>query len=459
MRPLFGKYSNVHLVGVGGAGMSGLAKILAARGCRVTGTDRVDSPVLERLRRQGVGVQVGHDAQAVQGADLVVFSAAIAAGSEELAEAERLGIDLCGRAEFLGRLTAGYSTAAIAGTHGKTTTASMLAAILEKAEWRPSFLIGGTVNGEIQGAVGEGESFVVEADEFDRSFLQLQPASAVVTTVDAEHLDCYDDLDGVLAAFAQFVKLVPPQGQCLLGGDSDNLRSLRKAVGRPCLTFGRGANNDYRPASVKRRSWGCCFDLLFQGQSLGSIKLQIPGDHNVDNATAAAGLAHALGVAMEPIAAGLSGFVGVDRRFHLQGEVGGILIVDDYAHHPAEIDVALAAARRIRERVVAVFQPHLYSRTRDFLSEFAHALQAADLVVIADIYAARETPIAGVDAQGIVREMRAHGFEAVEHVSPMSEIASYLTTVCRRGDLVITLGAGDIDTVSNELLTTLSGVN
>ena len=459
MRPLFGKYASVHLVGIGGAGMSGLAQILVAQGCRVSGTDRIDSPVLEQLRRQGVRAEVGHSAQSVRGADIVVFSAAIAADGEELVEARRLGIDLCGRAEFLGRLAAGHSTAAVAGTHGKTTTASMLATILEQADWQPSYLIGGTVNGGIQGTCGEGDHFVVEADEFDRSFLHLQPDSAVVTTVDAEHLDCYDNLEGVLAAFAEFLSLVPPEGQCLLGGDGENLNRVREGVDRQCLTFGRGVDNDYRPVVVERRSWGCRFELHFQGEVLGSIELKIPGDHNVDNATAAAGLAHALGVDVDSIEAGLSGFVGVDRRFHRMGEAQGILIVDDYAHHPAEIDVSLAAAKMIRDRVVAVFQPHLYTRTRDFLSEFATALQAADRVVIADVYAAREAPISGVDAEGIALQMRANGYDAVEHVPQMSEIPAHLASVCQSGDLVITLGAGDIDTVANDFLTTLAHAN
>ena len=457
MKPTFGKYERIHLVGVGGAGMSGLAQLLVRQGYQVSGSDRAHSAILERLREQGVRVTVGHRALLVRGADLVVYSAAIPADCEELVEAERRGIDRLGRAEFLGRMTACYATAAVAGTHGKTTTAAMLAAILEAADWSPSVLVGGTVGGEIQGRPGAGDCLVVEADEFDRSFLQLHPASAVVTTVDAEHLDCYDDLDGVLSAFAEFIRLVPAAGPCLLGGDDANLDRVQRAVERNCLTFGRGRANDYRSTVVEQRSWGDRFELFFRGECLGSIDLQVPGLHNVDNATAAGALAHALGVEREPIRTGLSRFTGVDRRFQMKGEAGGIIVVDDYAHHPVEIDAALAAARKVGERVVAVFQPHLYSRTRDFLTGFATALQAADRVILADVYGSREAAIAGVDAGGIAAAMRAAGYEGVEYFSSMEEIIAHLVATCRSGDLVITLGAGDVDRVADGLVAIMRG--
>ena len=441
-----------HLVGAGGAGMSGLAQLLLQRGYQVSGSDRADSPIVERLREQGAAIVVGHRAEVVVGADLVIYSAAISLDCPELQEARRRGIDTLGRAEFMGRLTAGGQTAAVAGTHGKTTTASMLAAIMEAAGLEPSVLFGGAVEGEIQGRSGRGKGFVVEADEYDRSFLSLRPAAAVVTSLDAEHLDCYSDLDGVVSAFAAFVRLLPEAGPCLLHGDNANVVAVGDRVSRSYATFGRSESSDYRAAAVEPTAWGDRFDLAYRGERLGSIHLQVPGAHNVDNAVAAAGLAHMLGVPAEAIGEGLERFPGVDRRFQRKGEAGGVLVVDDYAHHPTEIDAALAAARRVRDQIVVVFQPHLYSRTRDFLEEFATSLTAADRVVVADVYAAREEALPGVSAEAIAAAMRDRGFRAVEHIAPTSDIAEHLAATCSAGDMVITLGAGDVDRVADGLL-------
>jgi UDP-N-acetylmuramate--alanine ligase len=456
MKPLFRTFSRVHLVGIGGAGMSGLAYVLRELGCSISGSDRSSSRVVAQLRRDGIEVHVGHRDALVRGTDLVVYSAAIMDSNEELVEARRLSIPTIGRAEVLGELTRSYFTIGVAGTHGKTTTASMVASIFKQGGLGPSILIGGSVQGRIQAELGEGELFVVEADEFDRSFLYLYPSAAIVTTIDAEHLDCYRDLNEVQDAFCQYLGRLPFYGHSLLGGDDPDVRDILKGLDRGYFTFGLASQNDFRAENIQRRAWGCFFDLFFRREHLGRIEVGIPGEHNVRNALAAAGMAHSLGIEFAPIEAGLRTFVGVERRFEKRGEVEDILVIDDYAHHPVEVAAALATARDSGRRVVAVFQPHLYSRTRDFMEDFAHSLQAADQVFLADIYGSREEPLPGVHASLIAGVMREQGYDQVEYVPDMEQVKSRLLETCRAGDLVVTLGAGDIDRVADEFLAALN---
>jgi len=436
--------------------MSGLAYVLRELGCSVSGSDRSFSQVVERLQGDGIDVHLGHREVLVREADLVVYSAAIMDTCEELVEARRLGIPTVGRAEMLGELTRSYFTIGVAGTHGKTTTASMLSSILKQREGGSSMLIGGALQGRIQAGLGDGELFVVEADEFDRSFLYLYPSAVIITTIDAEHLDCYCDLNEVRDAFLQFLGRLPFYGRALVGGDDPDVRNILQGIDRSYCTFGLADGNDFRAENIKRRDWGCFFELLFRRQRLGRIELGIPGEHNVRNALAAAGLAHSLGIEFATIEAGLRTFVGVERRFEKKGEAGGILVIDDYAHHPVELAAALATARDIGRRVVAVFQPHLYSRTRDFLVDFAHSLQAADQVFLADIYGSREEPIAGIHAGLIARVMQEQGYDQVEYIPDMEQIELRLLETCRTGDLVLTLGAGDIDRVADGFLGALN---
>ena len=455
MKPLFFSYSRVHMIGIGGAGMSGLAYVLRELGCSVSGSDHSFSQVVERLQGDGIDVHLGHKGMLVREADLVVYSAAIMDNCEELVEARRLGIPTVGRAEILGELTRTYFTIGVAGTHGKTTTASMVSSILNQGERRSSMLIGGALQGRIQAGLGDGELFVVEADEFDRSFLYLYPSAVIITTIDAEHLDCYRDLNGVRDAFRQFFGRLPFYGWALVGGDDPEIRNILHGIDRAYYTFGLGNENDFRAENIQRRDWGCFFELSFRRQHLGSIELDIPGEHNVRNALAAAGLAHALGIGFATIEAGLRTFGGVERRFEKKGEAGGILVIDDYAHHPVEIAAALVTARDIGRRVVAVFQPHLYSRTRDFLEDFAHSLQIADQVFLANIYGSREEPIAGIHAGLIARVMQEQGYDQVEYIPDMKQIELRLLETCRTGDLVLTLGAGDIDRVADAFFAVL----
>ena len=455
MKPLFFSFSRVHLIGIGGAGMSGLAYVLRELGCKVSGSDRSFSPVVERLQGDGFDVQLGHDKVLVMEADLVVYSAAITDTCEELAEARRLGIPTVGRAEILGELTRSYFTIGVAGSHGKTTTASMVSSILSRREPSSSMLIGGALQGRIQAGLGDGELFVVEADEYDRSFLYLYPSAAIITSIDAEHLDCYRDLAEVRDAFRQFLDRLPFYGWALVGGDDPDSRNILHGVDRPFYTFGLGDENDFRAESIERRDWGCLFELFFRRQHLGRIELSIPGDHNVRNALAAAGLAHVLGIGFATISAGLRSFDGVERRFDKKGEAGGILVIDDYAHHPVEIAAALLTARDIGRRVVAVFQPHLYSRTQYFCEDFARSLQLADRVFLAPIYGSREEPIEGIHAGLIAGVMQGQGYDQVEYISDMEKIELRLLESCRAGDLVLTLGAGDIDRVAVDFLAQL----
>ncbi|MEW6755051.1 MAG: UDP-N-acetylmuramate--L-alanine ligase [Candidatus Latescibacterota bacterium] len=452
MKPLFARYARVHMVGIGGAGMEGLARLLAAMGATVSGSDRADSEALAGLRRDGFPVKLGHEAAGVEGADLVVYSAAVPQDNPELEAARQRGIPQVGRAEVLGEVSRLYLTLAVAGSHGKTTTASMAADILVQAGWEPSVLVGGWRRGRVHARLGSGRFLVAEADEFRRAFLSLYPSFAVVTSVDAEHLDCYADLGAVEEAFCAFLERLPFYGHALVSGDGTVGRRLLEGAGRPRLTYGLGRDNHYRATAVAAQAWGSGFCVWRGDERLGEITLRVPGEHNVRNALGAAALCHSIGVDFATIGQALSAFGGVQRRFEVRGEAGGVLVVDDYAHHPTEITAALQTARRTGRRVLAAFQPHLYSRTQALSAGFAQALCAADQVVLTEIYPSREEPIPGVDAGLIAGGMRALGYRQVERVADLEALTRRLLEACRSGDLVITLGAGDITGVPERLL-------
>lgn len=455
MKPLFGKFRRVHMVGIGGAGMEGLARILAAKGCIVSGSDRAESLGLALLRQEGFAVHVGHERALVKEVDLVVYSAAIPSENPERNAAEVQGIPTASRAEVLGELSRAAVTLAIAGTHGKTTTASMTAAILRLAGCEPQVMIGGWVDGRPQAELGRGEVLVVEADEFARSFLCLYPSLALVTSVDAEHLDCYGDLAALEQAFCQFLGRLPFYGHSILAGDGLVAERVLAQLDRPHYTYGMAIDNDYRITDLEELAWGSRFALCFDGQQLGEIELQVHGVHNARNAAGAAALAHGMQVDFAVIAAALQQFVGVDRRYQRKGEIDGILVVDDYAHHPAELAAVIAAARQSGRRVVAVFQPHLYSRTRDFAEDFARELSKADHVVLTDVFAAREQPISGVDSGLIEQALRSRGYDSVEYLLGRERLAPHLAELCCSGDLVLAMGAGDIGGATEELVSIL----
>ena len=456
MKTLFDQYRRVHLVGIGGAGMEGLARLLAAKDCVVSGSDQADSRSVALLRQEGFSVAVGHDGQLVQGVDLVVYSAAVPADNPERQAAAREGIPTASRAEVLGELSRAPLTLAVAGTHGKTTTASMAAAILRRAGLDPQVLVGGWINGRPQAELGSDEIFVVEADEFAGGFLHLYPSLALVTSVDAEHLDYYGSLEALEQAFGQFLARLPFCGRSVLAGDGLVGERVLASLQRPHQTYGMDGDNDYRIAELEERTWGSRFALCFDGQKLGEIELQVHGVHNVRNAAGAAALTCALQVEFAAIADALEQFGGADRRFQRKGEFAGVLVVDDYAHHPTELAAALAAARQSGRRVIAVFQPHLYSRTRDLATAFARELATADCVVLAAVYAAREPPLPGVDSELISKALRARGYKAVEYLPDKAQLVAHLVDICRRGDLVLAMGAGDIGEAAAELIAALA---
>jgi UDP-N-acetylmuramate--alanine ligase len=423
---MFKKYQHIHFVGIGGVGMSGIAEVLLTLGYRVTGSDARRSETVERLERLGAKVFVGHAAVHVEGAHVVVYSSAVARDNVEVQTARQRGVPVIGRAEMLAELMRLKYGIAIAGTHGKTTTTSMVAAVLGAGGFDPTVVVGGRVHGLGANArLGQGEFLVAEADESDGSFLKLSPTIAVVTTVDAEHLDHYADLDAIVAAFLTFVNKVPFYGSAVVCLDDPNLQRMIPRMDKRVVTYGLEAGADLMARRLSFAEMRSEFEVVHRGKSLGPVTLQVPGRHNVLNALAAAAVGLDLEMPFDKIQASLASFAGVQRRFQIRGEAQGVLVVDDYGHHPAEIRATLAAAKAgFDRRVVTVFQPHRYSRTQHLFNDFLTAFYQSDVLIVMDIYAAGEAPIPG----------------------------DYLCESTRAGDLVLTLGAGDVGQLGGELL-------
>jgi UDP-N-acetylmuramate--alanine ligase len=454
------RYQQVHFVGIGGAGMSGLAEVILTLGYRVTGSDARRTEAVERLLRLGAKVFIGHAASQVEGAHVVVYSSAVARDNPELQAARQRGIPVIPRAEMLAELMRVKPGIAVAGTHGKTTTTSMVGAVLAEAGFDPTLVVGGRVAGLGANArLGQGEFLVAEADESDGSFLRLTPTIAVVTTIDAEHLDYYRDLQAIRETFLQFVNKVPFYGVAVLCADQPEIQALLPRVEKRVISYGLTAPADLLAAAVSLEGLTSRFEVLHRGESLGHLRLSVPGAHNVANALAATAVGLDLEIPFEVIARALRGFAGVQRRFQVKGEAGGVLVVDDYGHHPAEVRATLAAARRGfggRRRLVA-FQPHRYTRTFHLRDDFLAAFDDADLLFITDIYPAGEAPIPGVHARTLVEGIAARGRD-VRYVSDRTALAEAILQAARPGDLVITLGAGDVGAVADQLLARLAEV-
>jgi UDP-N-acetylmuramate--alanine ligase len=444
----FAGLSHAHFVGIGGAGMSGIAEVLAQYELEVSGCDQAASETTERLVRIGVPVAIGHSPDHLDGVDLVVVSSAIGAELPEVRAARERGITVVRRAEMLAELMRLKYGVAVAGTHGKTTTTSMAGAILTEAGLDPTVIVGGRLRVSGTGArLGRSDYMVVEADEFDRSFLSLAPILAVVTNVDVDHLDTYRDLAEITDAFVAFAARVPFFGQVIACADDANVRALLpRLADRRVLTYGLDGAWDLVADELETRPEGSRFRLRHRAQGdLGAIEIPLPGLHNVRNALAAIAVGLALGVPVAVIARALARFSGVHRRFERLGCWRGAEIVDDYAHHPTEVAATLAAARQVypRRRIHAVFQPHLYSRTRDHAADFGRALLAADRVVVTDVYASRERPLAGVTGELVAQAVRSAGHARVDYCSDWRDAPARLAEVSE-GDVVLTLGAGDI---------------
>jgi UDP-N-acetylmuramate--alanine ligase len=453
---VLGKTHRIHFVGVGGIGMSGIAELLTNLGYRVSGSDAKASEVTDRLAALGVEVTVGHRAENVGEVDVVVFTSAVRADNPELAAARSRLIPVIPRAELLGELMRLRFGIAVAGAHGKTSTTSMIALVLERAGLDPTALIGGRLSAFGSNArLGRGACMVAEADESDRSFLKLYPTIAVMTNIDREHMEAYGSFDDLQQAFVDFANKVPFYGSVVACADDSELIGLRPRLTRRVITYGlTRADVDVTAVDVQLEGFGsACTVVRRHGkpvatETLGRLRLQVPGRHSVQNALAAVAVGVELDVPFGRIAAALGDFQGVERRFQHYGEVNGIRLVDDYGHHPTEIAAVLAAARAARPaRIVVAFQPHRYTRTRDLMREFGLALAGADEVVLTDIYAASEDPLPGVTVEALAAAVTTSRVNPVRVVPAVEDVPEALARIAQPGDLVITLGAGSIGRV------------
>ncbi len=457
-KPLLGRTRHVHFVGIGGIGMSGIAEVLLNLGFSVSGSDHQPSPVTERLSSLGATVRDRHDGAWVKDADVVVVSSAVRPDNVEVVAALHHNIPVIRRAEMLGELMRMKQGVAVAGTHGKTTTTSFAGSVLQAGGLDPTLIVGGRLRSlKTNAKLGEGEFLVVEADEFDRSFLELTPILAVITNIESEHLDCYRDLDEIKHTFVAFANKVPFYGAVVLCLDETALQEIIPRLKRRIVTYGRNPQAEFRAVNPVFHSLRSEYTAVRRDRVLGRIRLQLPGMHNVKNSLAAVAVGFELDIPFTRIRRGLEEFSGVHRRFEVKADVAHVLIVDDYAHHPTEIEATLRAARTgFDRRVVAVFQPHLYSRTRDFHREFGRAFFDADVLVVTDIYPAREDPLPGVTGQLVADAARAVGHRQVVYLSDKNDVPDFLKRTVREGDMVITLGAGDIWMAGDQLAALLA---
>jgi UDP-N-acetylmuramate--alanine ligase len=461
---MFAKIQRIHFVGIGGIGMSGIAEVLLTLGYKVSGSDLKSSTVTERLANLGAIIFEGHRAENITSAEVVVTSSAISRDNPEVTAARAQHVPVIQRAEMLAELMRLKYGIAIAGMHGKTTTTSMVAAVLAAGGLDPTVVVGGRVDAMGSNArLGKSQYLVAEADESDRSFLKLSPILAVVTNIDREHMDCYRDMADVEQAFIDFVDRVPFYGMVVLCNEDDRLRNLLPRLARRAITYGQRSDSDFRilggeiQCGSANRHYSH-FTVHYRGKSLGDFHLQVPGNHNVLNATAAVSVGVGLDVDPDRIREALENFQGVDRRFQLKGRVGNISVVDDYGHHPTEIRATLAAARQCGpRRVHVVFQPHRYTRTRDLLEEFGTAFFDADNVLVLDIYAASEPPIPGTSGEQVADTIQRAGGRNARYVASFDDAVSELAAVANDGDMILTLGAGNVSQLGTQILAALEG--
>jgi UDP-N-acetylmuramate--alanine ligase len=460
-----GRVRHVHFIGVGGIGMSGLAEILRTLDFEVSGSDLKPNENTRRLEGLGVRVDVGHTAENVSGADVVVYSSAIPAENPEIVRARALEIPIIPRAEMLAELMRVRYAVTIAGSHGKTTTTSLVATVLRAAGLDPTVVVGGKVNALGSNArLGEGDLFVAEADESDGSFLKLTPTIAVVTNIDPEHLDHYGTHAAIKDAFVAYANKVPFYGLCVLCLDHPSVQDILPRIERRLVTYGVSRQADYRASGARYDGLDTHFDAFRRGEPLGRFVVRMPGAHNVLNALSVLAVADELEVPLDVTREAIAGFHGVQRRFTVigrpvcvrSGKRGDVWIVDDYGHHPAEIEATLEAAQGgFERRVVVAFQPHRYTRTSHLFAEFTRAFNKADVLLVTDVYPAGETPIAGATGEALADAIRAHGHHAVTYVAGKENVSRALLEVVEPGDIVIALGAGDINASARELLAML----
>ncbi len=451
---MFRHARHIYFVGIGGSGMSGIAQVLLNLGYAVWGSDLHESGSVARLRKLGARIRIGHQADSVEGADVVVISSAVRTDNVEVVEARRRGIPVIPRAEMLGELMRMKYGIAIAGSHGKTSTTSMVAQVLSHSGMDPTIVIGGRLGIlDSNARLGKGDLMVVEADESDGSFLKLTPTLAVVTSIDHEHLDHYGSLEGLQDAFVGFLNKVPFYGTGIVCLDEPNIQSILPRLERRVTTYGMATQADLMAANPQVKGFTSTYEAIYHGEKLGKIRLQVPGRHSIYNSLATLAVGLDLEVPFDTIAQHLSEFQGADRRFQIKGAVAGITVVDDYGHHPTEIRTTLDAVREGWDgRIVVVFQPHRYTRVRDLREEFECSFYQADVLLITDIYPAGEAPLEGVDADSLAQGIITHGHRNVVRVPRVEDVPAALRERVQSGDLVITLGAGDVTDVGDRLL-------
>jgi UDP-N-acetylmuramate--alanine ligase len=454
---MFAKIQRVHFVGIGGIGMSGIAEVLLNLGFKVSGSDLRRSAVTDRLAKLGATIREGHKAEHVAGAEVVVTSSAISKDNPEILAARDIHIAVIQRAEMLAELMRLKYGIAVAGMHGKTTTTSMVAAVLAAGGLDPTVVVGGRVDAMGSNArLGKSQYLVAEADESDRSFLKLSPILSVVTNIDREHMDCYRDMTDVEETFIEFMDRVPFYGMVVACNDDERTRALLPRVERRVVTYGMRKDSDFLVSECTVDGSASRFGVTYRNKPLGEFEIHVPGQHNVLNATAAIAVGIGLDIAPDAIRQALKDFRGVDRRFQLKGSANGIDVIDDYGHHPTEIRTTLAAARQCGySRVHVVFQPHRYTRTQLLIDEFAGAFHDADTVSILDIYPASEQPILGVTGEWLARRITEASGRKAEYISSFADASAAIATEAKSGDMVLTLGAGNISQLGPQILDAL----
>lgn len=447
---MFKNIKHMHFVGIGGIGMSGIAEVLNSMGYKITGSDMKPSQITERLEAHGIIVKIGHNADNVSNADVVVYSSAVKMDNPEIVHALNENIPVIPRAEMLAELMRLKYSVAVAGTHGKTTTTSMIAKVFHSAGLDPTIIVGGQVKSmdDANACLGEGEYLVAEADESDKSFLKLFPTIAVITNIDEDHLDNYRDLDDIKENFVRFASNVPFYGAVVVCLDDVNAAETISPVKKRIITYGFSPRANIKAVDLEMNAFGSSFELVSMNMPLGRVSLNVPGKHNVQNALAAIAVALNMEIPFDTICDGIAGFSGVKRRFEtvFKNEKRDIYVIDDYAHHPAEINTVINSARNMGDyRIVTVFQPHLYSRTMKLCGRFAEALSKSDIAVITDIYPAREEKIEGVDGSMLVREIEKHKKENVYYVEDKNSLPEFLKGIIDDRTLFLFVGAGDIN--------------
>ena len=449
----------IHFIGIGGSGMSGIARIMIAKGFTVTGSDKNDSPIITSLKALGARIEVGHKEENLRDAELVIISAAIREDNPELALARKKLIPVAARAQALAWLMSDSTSIAVAGTHGKTTTTAMLAVALQATGADPSFAVGGTINTAGTNAhSGSGSIFIAEADESDGSFLAYKPSGAIITNVELDHVDHFADEEAVFKVFEQFISSIQANGFLVACGDDAGVKQLLDRITRDdlkILLYGQGENNDFQIQRIQLKPLSSTATISSTGRKVGELNLSVVGEHNLLNALAAFTAATALNMPEDKLFTGLNSFTGTRRRFELKGEVSGIKVIDDYGHHPTEIIATLTAAKNLAQsaRVLVIFQPHRYSRTAAFFEQFSAALSKADFTFLLEVYAAGEKAIPGVSSLMIARNMNQ---SKVRFEPAMLEVVSDITKMAKSGDVIIMLGAGDVSSLSEPILQSLA---